>query len=484
MKRRGVKPNVATYSTMMMGYGAVDDWSKFSKQLENCHAVHEHFFENRQSLDPDGSSRISSPTSKYFANLSKAGLHDKMFDVFNQMDQNGRWAPNTHVYGAMVAALNFRKYGNKVDGLTLKERMASEGKLLWRHMKEAESRGISTIDEYVISRLMSILSKGRPADQQLALDIAKEYAGLVAPGEEPRPPKVEMTPNLRLTVLFVLRKLGRSRLTMHYAEQLLESDSANLSYWGGHVLEAFNEIAITAPSNESEKAIELLKRMLLEAARRDSRTLRPTMHHYETALMVCWRCVDWPGACEVFTLMSGYSAADFIPRDPVPTPDSENANESLDQFPRASRSAGLDMKPTNLAMLNIVRTAVATSDEQALLQCWNMYAYFFGIKPPPPPDWNSYMLKPHLHSHYFNVTFAHVMKELIDRSVPLVEPSAAEGMESLRRWAQKSINLSFAYKQVVPFMEKHSSDSPDEELKMKQAIDFELGMRRGANRSF
>lgn len=473
MKRRGVKPDMGTYATMMTGYGYIDDWSEFSKQLENCHAVHEHFFENREGLTFEGRDRLLIPTSKYFSILSKAGLHDKMFDIFNQMDASGPWSANAHVYGAMLAAIPYRTHSKKVDG---RERNASDAKLLWRQMKDAERRGVASIDEYVIGRVLSILSRGRPADQQLALEIAKEYTGFAAPGEETRPAKVELTSNLRLSVLQLLRKLGRSRLIMHYTKQLMAADGANVAFWARYVLGAFNDIAIAAPSDESEKSLELLKRMLLEAVRRGDKLLRPTMHDYETALMLCWRCEDWTSACEVFHLMTGYHAGEFAPRFQDSAADQEQESSSQKSV-RAERSEGLNLTPTNLAMLNLLRTAVMSKDGNIMRQYWEMYSYFFGFKPPPSSGWNSFQIRSYVHSQYFAMTFARYITELIDGCLPLAERSKVAGMESMRRWAQRTIQDSSTYKLIIPYMERSSPDSPEEGSKLKQAVDFELQLR-------
>lgn len=321
-----------------------------------------------------------------------------------------------------------------------------------------------------LSRVLAILSRGRPADQQLALEIAKEYAGFTAPGEEPQPMRVVSTPHLRTTILLLLRRLGRSRLVMHYTKQLMEKDIANMSSWAGYVLEAYNEIAVAAPSNEAELSLELLKRMLLEAVRRDNKSFRPTMHNYETVLMVCWRCGDWTSACEVFNLMTGYHAGEFASKTQL-------VPEQQQEILQATRSEGLNLTPTNLAMLNLLRTAVVSKDRNAMRQCWDMYSYFFGIKPPPLTGWNSYQLKPNIHSHYFNVTFARYMEQLVDACLPLAERSQVTGMESLRVWAQRTIRESGRNKLTIPYMERSSSDSPEEGSKLQQAVDFELQLR-------
>lgn len=474
MKRRGVKPTATTYATMMMGYGLIDDWSKFPKQLENCIAVHEQYYENRREITtrPEDIQSGSHTTCRFFTILSKVNLHDKIFDVFNQMDHRGPWAPNAHVYGAILGALPYRVHSKTTDGLSFHERNASDAKLLWKQMKDAESDGIAALDDYVVARFISLLAKGRPADQQFALEVAKEYAGYNAPGELAQPAKVSVSPNLRLSVLLLLRRLGRSRLIMSYTNQLLEVDDANMAVWGRSVFEAFHDISTKAPSDESVKSLEFLKKMLLEAARRSDETFRPTMNNYETALMVCWRCADWRSACETFNLMTGYRAVDFAPTQ------SRNPSDQDLVVPKPTlRSAGLNLTPTNLAMLNLVRTAVASNDGDIMLQCWDMYSYFFGVVPPRASGWNSFKLRPIEHAPYFNLTFARYIAKLIDGCLSLAEPAKAEGMVSLRKWAQRTIDETSPYKLSVPYMEKATGDSPDEGSKLKEAIDFELQLR-------
>ncbi|KLO19958.1 hypothetical protein SCHPADRAFT_992542 [Schizopora paradoxa] len=482
MKRRGVKPNLMTYATMMMGYGQIEDWSQFRKQLENCMAVYDHFHENRNQIETktQGTGPASMITCKYITILSRANLHDKIFDVFNQMDTHGAWAPNAHVFGAILGALIFRFSLKSGDVLAAHERNASDAKLLFRQMKESESRGVPAIDEYVVGRLLTLLGRGRPADQQFALEIAREYAGYASPGEAALPPKVTVSPELRLSILLLLRRLRRSRLILSYSEQLLEVDDKHIEVWGRHVLESFHDIATKAPSDESEKALELLRKMLLEAARRDSKKLRPTMHNYETALMVCWRCADWKSACDIFHLMTGYDASEFTPPS-SPSESQDPAPEPEQQSPKPiERSEGLNLTPSNLAMLNLVRTAVASENRDAMLQCWEIYLYFFKGLPPRGSGWNSYRLKPYEHAPYFNLAFARSIAKLVDKCLTAAGQKRAVGLIALREWAQKTIDDSHTQTLSVPYMERLSKDSEDEGPKLKEAVDFEMQLRSSA----
>ncbi|TFY75834.1 hypothetical protein EWM64_g8180 [Hericium alpestre] len=49
MGRRGFKPSFRTYGTTMSGYARIEDWSQYSKQLENVDAVYQRMIDYLQS---------------------------------------------------------------------------------------------------------------------------------------------------------------------------------------------------------------------------------------------------------------------------------------------------------------------------------------------------------------------------------------------------------------------------------------------------
>ena len=352
---------------MFKGLSQIDDWSNHPKQLANAHALYHYYLEYTQSIkhhDPGNLAQLSlSPLVIYISILGATGDVQKMFDVYFAMDQDGPHAPNRFVFTAMFRALT-----NHQDHASDRDTASSDAKHVWSQIeKTMQKRPDFELDSRLIAATIHALTRGRPADQNLALDIIAHHLGLTRPGH---PDPFKLSPHLNywtldaaLQVCFATQKF---RLCVHFMHLIM--DNLDFDRPGvrslvarSHIhklLRAHASLAMFASPHESSQAIDALEWCLKNDAIYDMPDLRPDIRTYHLVLMTCLRTHDWEGAIKSFQLMTGIQIDSFYESEGKAPPRVQK------------RPEGRRFTPNVETMSFILRTALQTKDNTKCLQAF------------------------------------------------------------------------------------------------------------------
>lgn len=360
---------------MFKGLSQITDWSNHPKQLVNAHALYRYYLEYTESIkhhDPDNIAQLSlTPLVIYISVLGTAGDIQRMFDVYFAMDQDGPRAPNKFVFTAMLRAIT--NHQERTGVMSVRDTAASDAKHLWLQIeKTMRKRPDFEIDSHLIAATIHALTRGRPADQNLALDIIAHHLGLTRPGH---PDPFRLSPHLNVWTLdaalqacFAMQKF---RLCVHFMHLIMDNldfdrPSARSLVAKSHIhklLRAHASLAALASPHESSQAIDTLEWCLKNDAIYDLPGLRPDMRTYHLVLMTCFRTGDWEGIIKSFQLMTGIQA------------DSFNESEGKGSFRARKRTQGRDFAPNVETMSFIMRTALQTKDSTKCLHAFWLSEY-------------------------------------------------------------------------------------------------------------
>lgn len=368
MKRRGLKPTVRTYDTMLYGLSRIQDWEYHTKLLEHAHSLYENLMKHYnlvKKLDPQSSELNVDPLASYIKILADTNQHQKIFDVYYALDQDGPLAPNNFLYGAIFRALATRRAASGEDRRSVAAQNASDARMLWKQMlKRPGASSTFPADSHTVAAALRCLAYGRSIDHQLGLDIARDVLGLAKPGETAPPAKVPLSPQSLEAVLILCNNMGAPRICIHFARQAMERprkfherpivDSGHIN----QLLKAHVALAETGSTTESKAALEVLEWMLeqdIPTANEKISKIRPKRLTYNLVLSACQHCKDWSSATRVFEVMTGYHAEDFLSKSKKPRKD--------------KRSPGHSVFPDATTMACMARTALATGDGSNIRQC-------------------------------------------------------------------------------------------------------------------
>ncbi|KAJ8461975.1 hypothetical protein ONZ51_g11205 [Trametes cubensis] len=147
MKRRGFKPNLRTYATLMGEFISVNSWAERTKMAEDVHKIYRSFLEYIDTVkahNPSSPEISVLPVNAYIRVLSKMGDYQRMFDVWNALDEEGPFSPDAYTYTNMFKSMYLRaasKEGSQAD----RERAASDARLIWRHLSKRVENGSSVV---------------------------------------------------------------------------------------------------------------------------------------------------------------------------------------------------------------------------------------------------------------------------------------------------------------------------------------------------
>ncbi|PIL37213.1 hypothetical protein GSI_00906 [Ganoderma sinense ZZ0214-1] len=366
MKRRGLKPVLRTFTTLMGAFMRVQSWEDRTKLLQNVHKTYENFLEYVELVknhNPQSPEYSVAPINAYLSILSRANQRQRMFDVYNSLDQSGPLSPNIITYTVMLGALGYSSMvtpGDDPAAPALRERNASDARLVWRQLtKRLEQDDTSVpIDAPLISSLLPVLALGRPADQVVAFDVLREYVGLAKPGETAPAATVKLTAALLSDVLWLCNATKKHRLCVTFVQQLIAQEWPLLDRGHmDHVLSAYGALAATGSTTEAARALQMLEWMIEREVTSDlGHIIRPGLSTYTLVLVACWRAKDWDSTMRTFELMTGFRAQDF-------------ADGATDTPQQTVRSHGKNLLPDVAAASCIARTALETKDEAAMRQC-------------------------------------------------------------------------------------------------------------------
>ncbi|KIJ51171.1 hypothetical protein M422DRAFT_203188, partial [Sphaerobolus stellatus SS14] len=387
MKRRGIKPTSRTFGTLLKGYTQIEDWSPYTTQLENVCSLYDQVLRYHTSIKRDSQLRndlSNIPYNLLIEIFGKAQDYRRMFDVSNSMDTTGPASPDIYTYTCLLNAIANRKtIQPSLESDPLEEesgevavvappspievayKNADEAKIIWHQLL----RICGSPDLHAIRAAILPLSRGRPSDQQLALDIVHEYLGLSRPGEKAIPSKLPLHAHVLSIILSICNRTSRYRYTIHYVEQVMDSDRRK-TLAREHmelVLEAHAGLAALDPG-EAEQAVETLQWMLRESALPQGRfeesglgpQIKPTSSTFDLVALACFYGGDWKSMCRTFELMTGLESDNFRGELKRPRPDFQ----------------GQRMIPSGSFMACFLRLAAKSKDVDNIKQALNVFKFY------------------------------------------------------------------------------------------------------------
>lgn len=372
MKKRGIQPSVRTYHVLLSGLSRIENWGGYGVQFKNAKALWQGFLQRIESLkkiNPTNDEIKSDPAGFYVSILAANKDYNAMFDVLNDLDEEGPFSPTEFTYSRMLQSLVYRTQLAPGDTENVAYRNASDAKLLWKHLTKRAANNPELVSDRVVMYFIKALVKGRPTDQLYAFDISHDYLGLSKPGEEAPPKRIEVSPMTLDAVLLLCLMTHKHRLCIHYVQQIIDEAIANDRIPiidRGHmekVLRSYAAMTIAGSVGESDRAVETIEWMHKYHAL--GWNVKPEASTYGWALTSCWRGGDWASAARIAELMTGCHAEDFVD-------DPKTSSPRVDR-----RTRGQMLVPDARDMSCLLRAASASGEVANMRQCLRM-ATFFG----------------------------------------------------------------------------------------------------------
>ena len=327
MKKRGFKPNLRTFHTLLAGFRRAADpveglTSVQMERARNIFGQYQRYQRTVQATNVTSSELGLQPVNEYISILASSHLYQEIFDVFYSLDKTGPLSPDQYVFSRMILALGKRKAlhaggteppeGGKGD---VNLRNAADVRFLWHQMIKASERTGFPIDSHLIAAALYVLAKGTTADHVLGLSIIRDHLGLSLQGETTEPPEESITHHTLLAALCLCNAYGDYTRTYHFYERISRSEQSSILD-RTHMQEVLRAIAGQSSSgsaSEARRALEIIQWMLDEEALGGGTrpTLRPDAESYKLALTACSRTADWTTARTLFDLMTGLKSEDY-----------------------------------------------------------------------------------------------------------------------------------------------------------------------------
>ena len=464
MKRRGFRPNTRTYNLLLSGLSRIENWEEHSVQFKNAHILWQGFLqhiENLKKFDPRHREISSNPAAFYISILAANKDYNAMFDVLNNLDDEGPFSPTEFIYSKTFQGITYRTQLAPGDKENPKYRNASDAKLVWKDLTKRAAKDPKLVSGTVLMYFIKALAKGRPADQLYAFEIIHDYLGLSKPGEEAPPRKVEVNAMILDSVLLLCLDTQKYRLCIHYAQQIIDeaiSNSRPCPVDHGHmdrVLQSYAAMTVAGSAGESDRAVETIEWMHKYNAL--GWDVQPRLSTYGWGLMSCWRGGDWASAARITELMTGCHAEDFV--------DGSKTSPRLDPRTRGRRSP-----PNARDMSCLLRAALVSGDVANMRQCLRM-ATFFGELPTPNGSkfMDIYLSQDHLYKDIPNrvsfkreepfysakvaSTLADVLTRVLEGTDPVADTPEMKTWRMLRARAKKILRESTKPRAVTPSSE-------------------------------
>lgn len=389
MKRRGLTPTTRTYQTMLSGLARIRRWSEHPQQLLNAHSLYQYCSRHLHSLkeaEPGHDGVDPTPIAHYIQILGDAGLYQKVFDVFYELDKEGPLAPNAMIFTAMfkVIAQRVNPPDDLAPDMTIGHKNASDGRLLWRYLSQAMERNRDfKMDAHLLDSVLRAFSKGTSADSEFALDLARRYVGLAKPKETFPSPSIPLTAPVLEVILQICNYSGQHELCIYFvkqsrtlavqAAQRVGKPASSVAHnvdrlHMEEVIKAYGTLAQTDP-DASVHALVSLKFMLREEALgHNGPAIRPSANSFNLVLAVCSKTGDWTSAEQTFELMTGYEVVDFGKR--------AVSSDQPPVYKVAVRSRGRNLYPDAETMASLLHTALKAKNSKAVGQCMRMLHHF------------------------------------------------------------------------------------------------------------
>jgi len=375
MKRRGFKPNIRTYNVLLSGLSRIKNWEEHSVQFKNAQALWQSYLRRVGSLkkfDPKHHEITSNPAAFYISILTSNKDYNAMFDVLNDLDEEGPFAPSEFIYTKIMRGIHYREQLAPGDKESVAYRNASDAKLVWKELTKRAVKNPDLVSSHVILYFLRAMMKGRPADHLFAFDVVRDYLGLSKPGEEAPPRRIEVTPMTLDTVLQLCLATHKYRLCIHYVQQMIDEAIANnrkaiVDYRHMEkVLRSYAGMTVAGSIGESDRAVETIEWM--HRYRALGWDVKPRKNAYGWGLMSCWRGGDWANAARIMELMTGCHAEAFVDGSRTPP------------LQRSDRTRARGLVPDARDMSCLLRAALASGDVANMRQCLRMATFFGGLQ--------------------------------------------------------------------------------------------------------
>ena len=377
MKRRGFRPNHRTYTVLLSGLSRIKNWEQYGVQFKNAQALWQSFLryiEQLKQIDPQHNEITSGPAAFYISILAANKEYNTMFDVLNDLDEEGPFSPTEFVYSKIFQGIAYRTQLVPGDEENVAYRNASDAKLLWKDLTKRAVKNPELVSSHILLYFLKTLMKGRPTDHLYAFDIIHDYLGLSKPGERAPPKRVEVACMTLDVVLLLCLITQKYRLCIHYVQQIIDEAIANdripvLDHGHmGKVLQSYASMTIAGSVGESDRAVETLEWMHKYHAL--GWDVQPQPNTYWWGLMSCWRGGDWASAVRITELMTGCHAEDFLD-------DAKTSSPRLD-----GRTEGRMLVPVSRDMSCLLRAALASGEVANMRQCLRMATFFGEMRSP------------------------------------------------------------------------------------------------------
>lgn len=372
MKRRGFKPNLRTYHTLLSGYAKARAAVLTQGTMERAQNIYNQYKIYCDQLPPDSTQRSPTPTNDYLRILAKNSRYESMLEVFWEMPSTGPLSPDLVTFTELINAMHRRdtihvvpRLDRAVAGADTALRNADGVGFLWGKLVEASEKQGFKIDAYAVAPTIFALARGSATAQDQAFSIVHDYLGFSPEARTvPRPRKIVLSSQLLTSMLELCTITRNHERCVHYTKSVM-SDK-----WGNnmgvlqrsHMISALQSLAaLSSPQSGgfARQTLEFMQWMIQEETKGGwRRDLRPDINAYFHAFLACRRAEDWVTACRLFELMSGYCISDFA--QPLVSPKARNCTApSNHELP--ARYAVL---PDPAIMNLMARTAALASSSQ------------------------------------------------------------------------------------------------------------------------
>ncbi|KAF9651168.1 hypothetical protein BDM02DRAFT_978609 [Thelephora ganbajun] len=490
MKRRGFKPNVRTYNVLLSGLSRIENWEEHKVQFKNAQALWQGFLqriEQLKKINPEHKEIRSNPAAFYISILTANKDYNAVFDVLNDLDEEGPFSPTEFIYAKMFQGIAYRTQLAPGDKENVTYRNASDAKLLWKDLTKRATKNLELVSSPIILYLIKALMKGRPADQLYAFDVIHDYLGLSKPGEEAPPRRVEIAPMTLDAVLLLCLTTQKHRLCIHYVQQTIDEAIANdrkpvIDH--GHmekVLRSYSAMTIAGSVGESDRAVETIEWMHQYHAL--GWDVKPRASTYGWGLMSCWRGGDWASAARITELMTGCHAEDFV--DDSQTSSSPRLDD---------RTQGRMIVPDARDMSCLLRAALASGEVANMRQCLRMATFFGELKTSSGTKYmDVYLAQGRLfddttkstvskreepfYSTKVASTLANVLTRVLEGTDPAVDTSEMKTWRGLRARAKKILRESTKPEVETPDSELEPLGSAGGLEATERFVDYDLATR-------
>lgn len=331
MKRRGYKPNLRTYHTLLSGYAKDSSVAVRPSSLARAQKVYDQYKTYCLSLPRNSAELSPKPANDYLTTLNNAGQIQAMYDVFWEMPATGKLAPDLVTFTILINAVRNRRVLHDGPGLApagaeedVARRNADDINFLWMRLVAASERAGFKIDGYAAAPTIFALAKGSPQAREDAFAIVHDYLGLSPdPETAPKPRLIDLSSQLFKGVLELCLATRNHERCIHYVRSLIQRPHTmeSVALNNGHMIYLLESLASLSADDPSygKEALGVIEWMLTEERKGGWRMgLRPDIRAYLRAFLACRRAKDWDSAAKLFELMSGYRVVDFaVPLVPL-----------------------------------------------------------------------------------------------------------------------------------------------------------------------